>query len=247
MNKRELRRKIIAAAQPPPPVKKSVFMRSLPVKYADFHSFVLMQPAFIRKRLWLAAAAFALLAAACLKILGAAFTQETFLAVWAISAAAPFFALAAVCELFASEEYGMSEIENACRFGKSQLAAARILTVGILTFAVMSAVTLAVGIFTPLDIAGAVMYIFTPYSLAAGLFMEVLNRFRGRDGLFVCSAAAAFISILGVSGCSAPGCSAPGRSAPVPAYLAAIVLGAVFTVVNTLKLLKGGEFHGAYD
>lgn len=238
MNNFKLKRKILSAAEPPPPIRKDAFLRSLPLRFAGFHRFVLMQPAFVRKRVWAAAISFSLLTAVCLKLSGAVFTADNTCAVWVISAAAPFFALAAVCELFRSETYGMSEIENVCRFGKSSLAAARILIVGVMTFAVMAAVTLATGIFTSLGIAKAAIYILAPYSLSSGIFMEVLSRLRGRDGLFVCAAAAVFIGILG---------SSRQFAVYTYAYIGAIVLGMAFTVINAAKILKDGELNGAYN
>lgn len=238
MNNLKLKRKILSAAEPPPPARKDGFIRSLPVRYADFHQFVLMQPAFIRKRVWAAAIIFSLLAAVCLKLSGAVFTDDNAYAVWVISAAAPFFALAAACELFSSQEYGMNEIEDVCRFGKSSLAAARILIIGTLTFSVMAAVTLSAGIFTTLGIARAAMYILAPYCLSSGIFMEILNRIKGRDGLFVCAAAAVFICILG---------SSPRWAVYTYAYIGAIVLGTAVTVINAAKILKDGELNGAYN
>lgn len=192
-----IKKDIYKAFTPPEPKDRDAFLSGISFPKLSFLQFVFAQTAYIRKRIWALSAA-VLLAGIC----AVCFVPDVILeydklaGVWIVSSILPFLAMLTAAEISRSDVYAMSEIETGCRFGIAQLVTARLLILGVCNFAVVSAVTVVSGIFSPLGILRAALYILAPFSAVSGISLAVLRRFRGQEGIYISAGAALIISVL---------------------------------------------------
>lgn len=230
-----IRREIYISAAPPPPEDRDRFLRSLPYPKLTYAGFVLLQVRFIRKRIW--AVSLALL-------LGGVFTVcavpdcEGFL-MWEMSAVMPFLATVTAEEISRSDIFGMREIEASCRFSLPQLTGARMLIVGVCDFIVISAVTVLLGLFSPLGILNSALYMLSPFTAVCGISLMIFERVRGQEGVYISTAAALAVGLWGVIFIG----EGHRWNRDISELLSLVICaaGILVTVLQTRKLLSGKE------
>ena len=190
----KLKKTLRNAFTPPAPRNKDNFISVLRYPRLSYSEFILSQICYIRKRVWLFSAA------VLLTVLGAVYfiPQNEMYLVWIISALIPFLALLTVTEISRSNLFGMSEIEAGCSFSLPQLTGARMIILGICNFTLISAMTIILGIFSPLGMIKAALYILTPYLTVNGIALGVLNRVTGYEGVYISASAALGVSFTGM-------------------------------------------------
>lgn len=159
-------------------------------------------------------------------------------AVWIISSLTPFLAMLTASEISRSNMYGMTELETACRFSQPQLTGARTLILGGVSFAVIS------GIFTPVGIAKAAIYILAPFLLVNGISLAVFSRFNAREGGYISGAAALFVSVSGIL--------LQGSQMKIPENICNIfcialcIFGTVTIILTMKKITNGANYYGTH-
>lgn len=183
-----------SACTPPEPRNKDKFIRSIRYPKLSYSEFLLSQICYIRKRVWLFSAAVLLI------VIGAVYMipqNEKYL-VWIISTLIPFWALMTAMEISRSDMFGMSEIEAGCRYSLPQLIGARMIILGVCNFAVISAIAVILGFFSPLGMMKATLYILTPYITVNGISLVVLDKVTGLECVYMNVAAALGVSLTGI-------------------------------------------------
>lgn len=228
---RQHKQALRAAFAVPPPQRKAAFLRTLPPLPPPPGGplwLVRVQLRYIRKRVWLAAAA---VTALCLA--AAALPGWDAARAWTLSALLPLGLLAAVTELGRSAPCGMAELEQACRYDLRQVVLARAWLLGLGQLPGLAAALAATG---PVWGAAAGVYLLAPYLLAAWLCLWALQSFRGPEGLYACAAACAGVAVL----------RALLEQTPLALYApralwgwgAAVLLGAALTARQARRWLK---------
>lgn len=233
-----VKKELYKAFSPPEPRGREGFLAALPYPKLSFGGFVLSQVRYIRKRLWLASAVILLAAVLYLCLMPREIISVINLpAVWAVSSMTPFLAMLTAAEISRSGAYGMTELEAACRFSLPQLTGARTLILGGVSFAVIAALTIISGIFTPVGIAKAAIYILAPFLLVNSISLAAYTRFREREGSYISAAAAVAVSAAGVI--------FPGRGLMIPesalnrACMLICAVGAVSMIISMKKITGG--------
>lgn len=183
-----------SAFTPPEPRNKGKFIDSMRYPKLSYSEFILSQICYIRKRVWLFSAAVLLLAIGAVYII----PQNEIYIVWVVSALIPFLALMTATEISRSDIFGMSELEAGCRYSLPQLIGARMIILGVSHFAVISAIVVVFGFFSPLGIMKAALYILTPYITVNGISLLVLDKVTGVEGVYISVAATIGVSLAGV-------------------------------------------------
>ncbi len=236
-------KEIFQALTPPPPQGRDGFLRGLPYPKLSLLGFVLAQAGYIRKRFWVISGLILLAGISAVCVMPKLFCNyDSAFAVWIISALLPFSSMLAAAEISRSDVYGMYEIEAACRFGTHQLTGARLLILGVCSFAVTGTVTAVTGIFTPAGTAKAALYILAPYLLSGGISLAAMTRFRGQEGVYVSAASAAAISAVGAL--TGAGKIFISEAAKDVVYLAACAAGAAAVIRYAKKIYNGDEKYG---
>lgn len=189
-----IKKEIFGSVQPPEPKGRDGFLKALPYPKLTYPQFVLLQIGYIRKRVWLVSAAVLLAGIGTVCVM----PENSRMTVWIMSALIPFLAVLTAAEISRSDVFGMSEIEAGCRFALPQITGARMIILGVCNFAVISAVTVLTGIFSPFGIAKSALYILMPYVFVCGISLTVFDRARGQDGVFISGAAALAVSLAGI-------------------------------------------------
>ena len=205
-----LKKEICEALNPPEPKERDIFVEALPYPGLTYFEFVLSQIGYIRKRMWI------------------------------VSALVPFLAVLASAEIARSSIFGMSEIETGCRFALPQLAGARMLILGVCSFAVISACAVISGVFSPFGIAVSALYILTPYICVCGISLAVFGRTRGQEGVYISAAAAMLVSITGVILFSGSRVQSMEINMGNP-FLVLCGAGAALTISEAKKILTGKD------
>lgn len=183
----KLKTEIAKAFEPPAPRDRDRFIRILPRPRISTSGFVWRQLPFIKKSVWLLSVLIFVPA-----LFGARFVGED--TVWIVSAFTPFLALLFITESAKSSLYGMAELEMAARFSLKSVVMARLGILGVFDLVLL-------GILIPLcqraDTASLLqvgLYLFVPYLLSAGASLTILRRFRRREAVPGCMAAAVLVS-----------------------------------------------------
>lgn len=190
----KLKKEIREAFTPPEPKGRDGFLSSIPYPKLTYPEFLLSQIGYIRKRVWLFSAAVLLVGIGMVCIM----PENGMMLIWIMSALIPFLAVLTASEISRSDVFGMSEIEASCRFALPQVMGARMIILGVCNFAVISAVTVITGIFSPFGIAKSALYILMPYVFVCGVSLAVFDKTRGQDGVFISAAAALAVSLAGI-------------------------------------------------
>lgn len=240
-----VKKELYEAFSPPEPKRKSEFLNTLPYPKLSFSEFVFSQIKYIRKRVW--AASVMIVAAAVFTVCFMSLNDPAYIglpSVWIISSLTPFLAMLTASEISRSNMYGMTELESACRFSLSQLTGARSLILGVVSFAVIAALTIISGIFTPVGIAKAAIYILAPFLLVNGISLAIFSRFKGKEGGNISGAAALFVSVSGIV--------LQGSQVKIPENICnnfCIVLcifGTATIILNMKKITNGADHYGTH-
>ena len=240
-----VKKELYEAFSPPEPMEKEKFLNALPYPQLSFSQFVFSQIKYIRKRVWVASVL--TVAAAVFTVCFMSLNDPAYIglpAVWIISSLTPFLAMLTASEISRSNMYGMTELETACRFSLPQLTGARTLILGGISFAVIAALTVILGIFTPVDIAKAAIYILAPFLLVNGISLAVFSRFNAREGGYISGAAALFVSISGIL--------LQGSQMKIPENIcnnfciALCLFGTVTIILTMKKISNGANYYGTH-
>lgn len=235
-----IKKEIYNSAEPPPPKDRDNFLRALPYPKLTYPEFVLLQIGYIRKRVWLISAAVLLTGIGTVCIM----PENGRMIIWIMSALIPFLAVLTAAEISRSDVFGMSEIEAGCRFALPQVTGARMIILGICNFAVISAVTVLTGIYSPFGIAKSALYILMPYVFVCGFSLAVFDKTRGQDGVFISGAAALAVSLAGIIFNR----SFYGGQMMNIFSVALCIVGTALMTVNIKKILVGKEiYYGIKD
>ncbi|MGN0636729.1 MAG: hypothetical protein ACI4J0_00015 [Huintestinicola sp.] len=233
------------AFSPPEPKRKEIFLNSLPYPGLNFSQFVFSQIKYIRKRVWVVSVL--IVAAAICTVCFMSLKNPSYIelpAVWIISSLTPFLAMLTASEISRSNMYGMTELETACRFSLPQLTGARTLILGTVSFAVIAALTLISGIFTPVGIANAAIYILTPFLLVNGVSLAIFSHFKGKEGGYISGAAALFVSVWGIL--------LQGSQVEIPENICnnfcilLCIFGTAAIILNMKKISNGANYYGTH-
>lgn len=191
MNKK-MRTALEAAFSAPPPRQKRAFLKKYRRRELGRLELLLIQARYIHPLIW---GISALLFGAILWNLSE-YDQSTIQTVCALT---PFLALLAVTENGKSRRYQMEELELSCRISLQRTALARMTVLGSFHFILLAALAPALSVCGALGLARAGMYLLAPYLLTASLGLELTRRIRGSEGTLACGAAAALVSVLGIT------------------------------------------------
>lgn len=182
------------ACAPPEPRNKDKFIGSIRYPKLSYSEFVLSQICYIRKRVWLFSAAVLLIVISAVYMIP---QNERYL-VWIVSTLVPFLALLTATEISRSDIFGMAEIEAGCRYSLPQLVGARMIILGVCNFAVISAIAVILGFFSPLGMMKAALYILTPYITVNGIALVVMDKATGLECVYINAAATLGVSLTGI-------------------------------------------------
>lgn len=173
----------------PNPQEKARFLRTLPQPSIPMWQFLLTQIAYLRK--WV-------LVFSVLFLLPTLWSNRHMNAdtLWRISALIPFLALLAVTESTRSAVYGMQEFEMSTRFSIKSVMLARMSILGLLDAFVLCALIPFYAAGIKLSLLQTGLYLLVPYLLTANSSLWLVRRFHGKEALYGCLCAAAFVSLL---------------------------------------------------
>ncbi|MBP0965027.1 MAG: hypothetical protein J5999_07010 [Oscillospiraceae bacterium] len=240
-----VKKELYEAFSPPEPKRKEIFLNALPYPKLSFSQFVFSQIKYIRKRVWVASVL--IVAAAVFTVCFMSLKAPSYIglpAVWIISSLTPFLAMLTASEISRSNMYGMTELETACRFSLPQLTGARTLILGTVSFAVIAALTLLSGIFTPVGIANSAIYILTPFLLVNGISLAIFSRFKGKESGYISCVSALFVSVSGIL--------LQGSQMKIPENIcnnfciALCIFGTVTIILTMKKITNGANYYGTH-
>lgn len=188
MNQR-LRQALREAYEAPEPKCKKAFFEQLEEPGIRRWQVVLVQAAYIRKRVWLLS--FVIFAAAMLS--GNLIEKES---LWMLSALTPFLAVSFVVEMMRSEIFGMAELEMTARFSLRSVVLARMGLIGMVhaaTLCIAAAWSCRAG---GMELLRTGVYLFVPYLLTVTLGLWISRRLHGKDAAYAGMGIAAIVSIL---------------------------------------------------
>lgn len=190
----EIKEALRGAFTPPEPRNKDKFIGSIRYPKLSYSEFILSQICYIRKRVWLFSAAVLLIVISAVCMI----PQNEMYLVWIVSTLIPFLALMTAMEISRSDIFGMSEIEAGCRYSLPQLVGARMIILGVCNFAVISAIAVILGLFSPLGMMKAALYILTPYITVNGIVLVVVDKVTGLECVYINVAATLGVSLTGI-------------------------------------------------
>ncbi len=231
-----------ASLMPPEARRKFEFLNSIQYPKLSFCGFVISQIKYIRKRVW---AASILIISAAILVLCMLPLEPNMSQVWIISSLLPFFAMFTAAEISRSPVYGMQELESACKFSLPQLTGARMFILGICSFGVISSTSVLTGIFTPIGIAKAALYIISPYIATNALSLAALRRFRGQEGIYLSAASTFTVSISGIM--SSMGAVKIDLRLYELFSAAVCICGTAFIALSIKKIMTGEKYYGTYN
>jgi len=191
---RKIKKALKRAFNAPTPTRKADFLVSFKYPRASRINFMTAQAGYIRKRVWIMS--FLMIVAV---LIGLRYQEDTSMVIWIASSFLPFFVLLGITEIAKSVSYHMAELEMSCRYSLSDITLARLVIIGVgntFTFIFLTALLSQVsgmGIFT------FSTHMFTPYLMACSLSLFSLNRFRGRERLYICGGASCLVSIASIA------------------------------------------------
>lgn len=189
----KLEKALKSAFNAPPPTRKTEFLMSFEYPAASRKDFFMAQLGYIRKRVW--AVSFLMVAAVMVAL---RYQEDVNVIVWLAASFLPFFVLLGITELAKSVSYNMAELEMCCRYSLSDITLARLGIIGAVnavTFIILTAV-LSWG--SGAGVFALIVQMFTPYLLTCCLSLFSLNRFRGKERLYICGVASCLVGISSV-------------------------------------------------
>lgn len=173
----------------PPPKRKEEFFKNRAQTSISTASFMKMQIAYIRKRVWVMSALVFVCAA-----LGVEFAGQD--CVWVVAALMPFIALCTVTESARSVTYGMAELEMASRFSLKSILLARLGAIGLMHAAILCLLIPFVGNQASVPLTQIGVYWLVPYLLTSVLGLMAVRKVHGKEAVYICMGIAAVVSYL---------------------------------------------------
>lgn len=189
LRKKDLRRELALAFTAPSPLRKEMFLKTLPAPQLNQWGFFYTQLQYIRKRTWIFSL---MILAACIGIVGISPNG----ACWKTAALLPFLTLTASAEFAKSAQWNMAELEMGCKYSLSQIFMARFLIFGAADFLLLSIIIGIVSTQSEFYFLRTALYLVTPCIMTAAISLWILRRVPRNGSLYLCAAAAGFISIL---------------------------------------------------
>ncbi len=239
MNKR-LKKALKTYFTAPPPIGKTQFLKTLRFPKVTYRGLLLSQLRYIRKRVWLVSA--------MILILGwrLAFRPPEFInwdpeasKIWGISAVFPFLAMLTITEIYRFAAYRMAELEASCRFGLPQLMMARITVLGGGNFVILMPLLFIMDRISPYSMLQVITYLMVPYLIVCNICLWILNRVRGQEGVYRCTAAVCLVGMVSILFGSRAPLLYTGTYLGI--WVAVFVSGCVLTGLQIYKLLKQME------
>ena len=175
------------AAPEPDQQEKARFLRTLPQPQIGMLRFLLVQASYVRKATWILSGLILLLA-----IFVARNMRQD--ALWVVSASIPLLGLLAVTESTRSMTYGMSEFEMSTRFSLKSVVLARMSILGLINFAVITALTPLCRSGHDFSLIQTGMYLMVPYLLTVNFSLWIARRVNGRETIYGCMCVAVIVS-----------------------------------------------------
>jgi len=190
---KNIKKELSTAFNPPPPTRKAEFLQAFEYPRTGRPSFITAQVSYIRKRIW--AISF-LIVVAVIFMLHHQDHQHMWL--WVVSSFLPFFALMGITEIAKSMSFNMAELEMSCKHSLADITLARLGIIGGVNATTLTAITLLLSQASGMNMPTLVVHMFTPYLLACALSLFAINRFRGRERLYICGGVACVISVASI-------------------------------------------------
>lgn len=178
----------------PAPQNKEIFLKKVEAKGIhkpdiSYGGFLLIQAAYIRKRVW----------AVSILVFGAALLLEHLLereVLWVLSAMMPFLAVSAVAENLRSESFGMAELEMASRFSFKSVVLARMWILGFVHLTVLCLAALLCSKNCGSTLLQTGVYLLVPYLLTDGVSLWLIRKIRGKEAVYASVGVAVIIGVL---------------------------------------------------
>ena len=187
---RKIKKALRSAFDAPKPTRKMAFIMSFAPPRANHLDFVITQVGYIRKRIWIAS--FVTIA---LVLFGLHFQEDTKSLMWLVSSFLPFISVLGIAEIAKSTSYNMSELEMSCRYSLLDIAIARLGILGAVNGITFATITIFIARVSDTGLFVSITYLFIPYLLACLLSLFSLNRFRGKERLYICGVASCIVSV----------------------------------------------------
>ena len=190
MNKK-LEKALKGAFNAPPPKMKVEFIKSFEYPTTSRRDFFTAQLGYIRKRVW--AMSFLMIAAVMVAL---RYQEDVNVIVWITASFLPFFVLLGLTELAKSMSFNMAELEMSCRYSLSDITLIRLGIIGAVNTVTFIILTVVLSWGNDIGLLALTAQMFTPYLLACCLSLFSLNRFRGKERLYICGGASCLVSIM---------------------------------------------------
>lgn len=188
MNK-QLKNGLKQIYEAPAPMQRQEFLRRFPAPQISTPEFLRMQSGYIRKENWVIA-----VIVFGISVYGSCFADRSM--IWVLSAVIPFLALAATAEFGRSARWGMQELEMASRFSLKLVLAARMGILGTGNLILLAGISPLAWKWQQTTLVNLGFSILLPYLLTTFLNLEIIRRIHGKENLYACMAAAAFVSLI---------------------------------------------------
>ncbi|MDO5558654.1 MAG: hypothetical protein Q4F95_03555 [Oscillospiraceae bacterium] len=237
---KKLKQKLSTAYDLESSEKRDRFLKDLHYPKMNIFDFVLAQFAYIRKRVWLAAACFLLLTVCGLDLINETpnfiFSQGI---ISAAAAAVPYLCLLSAAEISRSSRCLMTDIEAGCRFGLSHLILARMLILGVYNILVLIISVLIFSSFYGFDIFITTLRIFVPFTAVSALSLYSINHFPSLTDIYVCAVIAVLTSIIIVL--SGSSFNYETNRLCISAMITALAAGAFLAAVECRQIIRKQE------
>lgn len=239
MNKK-LKNDLKEAFEGPGSADKEQFLKTLRYPKITYQNFILCQFRFIRKRIWMLSAVivFAGWAVAFLTPLNIEWYAEPG-KIRTASAALPFLALLTAVEIYRSVFCRMAELEMSCRFSLIQIIMARIAILGGGNFFILTLLLIFISRASPYSLLQVFTYLMVPYLITCGICLLILNRVRGRESLYYCTAASCLV--CGINAISGNTVQFLYSNSYLIYWLLLLAASGLFIGIQMLNLLKQTE------
>lgn len=185
--KSKMKKALQEAFAAPAPKHKQEFFKKLPRQRISICSFLLSQAGYIHKLVW-GLSLFVFVFA----VLSARQMERNFL--WQVSSLMPFVAMTVIAESIRSRAWQMEELELACRFSLKSVILARLGLIGsfhmlLLLFFIPFASSRSV-----FSLWETGIFLLVPYLATTFLGLCIIQRLRGKEGVFACFGLAFMVS-----------------------------------------------------
>lgn len=184
---KKLKSEIAKAFEVSAPSEKARFIRSLPRRRISTRAFILRQAAFIKPSVWLLSLLILLPAVGCAWFAG----KDT---IWIAASFVPFLAMLLITESTKSAVYGMNELEMSACFSLKSVILARLCILGVFDFVLFTVLIGICCLFSGIPLLLTGIYLFVPYLLTTNISLYLARRFRGKEIIYWCMAAAVTVS-----------------------------------------------------